>query len=106
MVSDIKTYREETVIKLSLRIASTTSVRPQLHFTKGCVSGISILRPQGQMRIRTDLALMWYSPTIRPQATSTSSRPCTLDRASSVICAQLPRKTTVTRPCMLLPVRS
>ena len=39
-------------------------------------------------------------------ATSTSSSPCTFVRATSVACAQLPRNTTVTRPCVLLPVES
>ena len=39
-------------------------------------------------------------------ATSTSSSPCTFVRAMSVACAQLPRNTTVTRPCVLLPVGS
>lgn len=41
-----------------------------------------------------------------PYATSTSSSPCTFVRAMSVACAQFPRNTTVTRPCVLLPVGS
>ena len=75
----------------------------------------STLLPRlSQSPLRSECRGIWnqefyWRPDVRcnhSYATSTSSNACKFVRAISVACAQLPRKTKVIRPCVLLPVGS